>query len=109
MYICYFTGSESDLKAAVGTIGPISIAIDASHHTFDYYGGGIYYQSDCSATNLDHAVLAVGYGTDSAGEYWLVKNSWGSTDWGEEGYIKMARNKDNNCGVATEGVYPLMY
>lgn len=49
-------------------------------------------------------MVIVGYGIENKQEYWLLKNSWG-TDWGENGYIKMARNKNNHCGIASEGHY----
>jgi len=99
-------GSESALQSAVDT-QPISVAIDAGHNSFQLYKSGVYYESACSATQLDHGVLAVGYGTDNSGTaYWLVKNSWG-TGWGMQGYIQMSKGRNNNCGIATMASYPI--
>jgi len=102
-------GDENALKSAIATQGPCSVAIDASHESFQFYNTGVYREPECSPENLDHGVLAVGYGVDphSGEAYWLIKNSWG-TSWGDGGFVKMARNEENMCGVASAASYPLV-
>lgn len=70
---------------------------------FSFYSEGVYYDEACGNTpdDLDHAVLAVGYGTENGQDYWLIKNSW-SMYYGDQGYVKMSR-KDNNCGARLQG------
>jgi len=111
-YVDVASGDEAALQEAVATVGPVSVAIDASQDSFKNYDGiGVYYERNCSSVNLDHGVLVVGYGIDTdtiiQREYWLVKNSW-NAGWGDNGYIKMARNRGNNCGIATAASYPLV-
>jgi len=103
----YVERTTADMEEAVAA-GPVSIVVDAS---FGSYSSGVL-TSNCG-TNFNHAVLLVGYGTDPTyGDYWKVKNSWGS-GWGENGYIRLCRNCNRNnglgqCGILEYGVYPLM-
>lgn len=98
------SGDENALQQSVYK-GPTSVAIDASQSSFQFYSSGVYSDPDCSSSQLDHGVLAIGWGSDSGSPYWIVKNSWG-TDWGQNGYIWMARNDNNMCGIATMATLP---
>ncbi|KAH9490664.1 hypothetical protein Btru_045113 [Bulinus truncatus] len=103
----YVYANESSLQAAVATVGPVSVVVDASHESFQFYAGGVYDEQNCSSYDVNHPVLVVGYGSLSDSDYWIVKNSWG-TSWGLGGYIYMSRNKGNQCGIASLASYPIV-
>ncbi|XP_041664077.1 procathepsin L-like [Cheilinus undulatus] len=98
-------GDEKTLQAVVASVGPVSVAVNAMLKSFHLYRGGLYNVPNCNPRITNHAVLVVGYGTDRGEDFWLVKNSWG-TAWGEGGFIRIARNKNNLCGIASFAVYP---
>lgn len=105
-YKSILVGNETDLQYAIKNIGPVSISIDVTKD-FQFYTGGVYIASDCSTTNLNHAVLAAGFGELNGIPYYIVKNSWGAA-WGLDGYILMARGRNNMCGVATDALYAII-
>ncbi|CAE7570858.1 SEN102 [Symbiodinium natans] len=80
--------------------GPVVVSIDASG--WNSYGGGIF--DGCAKDAVvNHAVVAVGYGSSDGKDYWLIRNSWGET-WGEKGFIRLLReNSDQGdagyCGT----------
>ncbi|KAM9852038.1 uncharacterized protein ACBR49_005144 [Aulostomus maculatus] len=101
-------GDEHALAVALFKAGPLSVGIDASQSSFQFYQKGIYYDRNCDKEDINHAVLLVGYGVNSKGKkYWIVKNSW-SESWGNKGYILMARNRGNLCGIANLASYPII-
>ncbi|KAM3289601.1 low-temperature-induced cysteine proteinase [Capsicum chacoense] len=86
---------------------PVSIAVEAGGKDFQHYKSGIF--TGRCGTAVDHGVVAVGYGTENGMDYWIVRNSWG-TSWGETGYLKMERNiasRQGKCGLAIEPSYPV--
>lgn len=98
-YICVGQ-TEDELQNYVERYGPASCCINASPRSFQLYGGGIYDDPSCTPS-YNHGVGCVGYsGNNGDDSYWIVKNSFG-TSWGEEGYIRIAKNKNNMCGIAS--------
>jgi len=86
---------------------PVAVSIEADTKTFQFYNGGILDSSNCG-TELDHGVLAVGYGEEDGKKYWIVKNSWGAS-WGENGYVRIGRSDSEDsegvCGIAKDASF----
>jgi C1A family cysteine protease len=99
--------SDADMMAALAQ-QPVSVAIEADQQSFQLYKSGVF--TGTCGTNLDHGVLVVGYGNMAGADYYLVKNSWGTT-WGDKGYIYIGRGAQFNagagqCGVLMQASYP---
>ena len=96
----------ADLLTAIAQ-QPVSVAIAAN--AIQFYTKGVFSNKFCG-TGLNHGVTAIGYGHDTTSnkDYWLVRNSWGST-WGENGYIQMDRAIQPTtgiCGICMAASYP---
>lgn len=102
------TNSETALMTAL-VQQPVSVAVEADQNSFQFYSGGV--MTKACGTNLDHGVLAVGYGTDNSTglDFWKVKNSWGES-WGAKGYILLGRGAkfgtSGQCGIQMDPSYP---
>ncbi len=86
----------------------IAVAIDVNHDSFRFYLSGVYSELQFSTTILDFSLLTVGYDkTNENLEYYILKNHW-TTKWGNQGYVWMSQNKNNQCGIATTTSYPFI-
>lgn len=90
--------SGSQLQAALNK-GPVSVAVEADQFVFQGYQSGVI-TSGCGQ-QLDHGVLAVGYGQLDGQDFFLVKNSWGAS-WGDQGYLRIAPDQ---CGITNQPSY----
>jgi len=104
------TADDELALQSASVLGCVSVAVEADQYAFQYYSSGVL--TGLCGTALDHGVLVVGYGVDTTQnlDYWLVKNSWG-TSWGEEGYLQICRScnangLDGECGINMEPSYP---
>lgn len=89
--------SVPNLKAALFKHGPVATAF-LVYEDFMHYGSGIYSYTSGKLVGI-HAVLLVGY--NDAGQYFIVKNSWGP-DWGENGFFRIAYSQINGrCKFGT--------
>lgn len=111
-YVDVTPNSDNALMSAL-MIGPVSVAIQADQQKFQLYKSGVLSASDCG-NDIDHGVLAVGWGTLNEKKYYKVKNSWGPS-WGNEGYIYLEKEVEKNinngtgtCGILSTPSYPLL-
>ena len=106
-FIDVLPSSDNSMMTALSK-QPVSIAIEADQKDFQLYKSGVFTGS--CGTNLDHGVLAVGYGSLNGVDYYQVKNSW-SSSWGQNGYILLGRGEEYNkgdgqCGMLLSASYP---
>ena len=93
---------EQALAEAVVEHGPVSAGLDATG--LQHYKGGVFYRSDCNSVYLTHAITVAGF-TEN---YWIIKNSWG-TKWGDEGYMYLARDHLNHCGISILALFAVLF
>lgn len=82
--------------------------MNAESDSFKLYQSGVFDDESCDASVLNHAILLIGYGSESGEDYWLAKNSWGN-NWGEKGYFRVAISPEAGiCGIHSTAVWPVL-
>lgn len=105
--LAHIAVNDPDQIAAALVNQPVTVAVEADRDPFQFYISGVLDSVDCG-TNLNHALVAVGYNNKNSQPYWILKNSWGP-DFGESGYIRILKTSTKEpgiCGVAADPSYP---
>lgn len=76
----------NNIKQAVVNYGPVEVGM-LVYYDFFYYTSGIYQHTSVNLAG-GHAVTVVGFGKYDGRDYYIIKNSWGSS-WGENGYFRI--------------------
>jgi hypothetical protein len=94
--------------------GDFSLSKDIYIDSLDYNTGSFNFQLDESTFIGSHAVVIIGWGTDTIGntvdgtaytiDYWLCRNSWGES-WGKNGYFKIATGLPAPDKVRSSHIY----
>jgi cathepsin L len=98
-FVKLIENNYTDLIVNLATVGPIAVSVDAE--PWMSYSRGVFTGCGFSRIDINHAVQAVGYGTEGGRDYWIIRNSWGG-GWGESGYIRLFRHSDGDkkwCGI----------
>jgi C1A family cysteine protease len=104
-YTAVTKDSPDAMKAALAN-QPLSVAIQANQLSFQLYSSGVFTNTNCG-TNLDHATNVVGWGNNGTMDYWIMRNSWG-TSWGMAGYMELEIVPGVGlCGIQMEPLFPL--
>jgi len=87
---------------------PVNVAVAAGNNVFRNYSSGIISADSGCPTEIDHAIVAVGYGVEDGVQYYIVRNSWG-TSWGEDGYVRIETSGGRGtCGINQFVYYPTL-
>ncbi|SBS86530.1 cysteine proteinase, putative [Plasmodium ovale] len=132
---------ENELILALNEVGPVSVNVGVTDDFAFYAGGifngtcteelnhsvllvgygqvqrGNIFQTKSKNHGKNHQSSIQKYGENQTENndddilyYWIIKNSW-SKLWGENGFMRISRNKEGNnvfCGIGVEVFYPIL-
>jgi len=94
----YFSLDNEGVQQEILSNGPVVFTFEV-YEDFVTYSSGVYEHKKGKFLG-GHAVRCIGWGEENGTPYWLIANSW-NEDWGDNGYFKIIRGKDN-CGIEEE-------